>query len=113
MCTFQRRDLPLLPERICLHSELKIISLSLEGGGAGVPAPMSVLRFIIWGFLSCGTTSYMHRCNHLALITSPSKVVGLRNQCYTVIAVNNRGVTSYSESGVSANKGISQILHSF
>lgn len=80
----------------------------------GVPAPMSVLRFIIWGFspavqppICTGVTIWLSS-HHLV-----SKVLGLRNQCYTVIAVNNKGVTSYSESGVSASKGISQILHSF
>lgn len=88
-----------------------IFPLSLEGRKGECTSSYVSSEIHNLGVFICDATSYMHRCNHLALITSPSKVRGMRNQCYAVITMNNKGVTSCSESSVSVSRGISQILH--
>ena len=88
-----------------------IFSLSLEGRKGECTSSYVSSEIHNLGVFICDATSYMHRCNHLALITSPSKVLGMRNQCYAVTTMNNKGVTSCSESSVSVSRGISQILH--
>lgn len=50
----------------------------------------------------------MHGYNSLAFTASPRKVLTMRKQCHTVLALNNKGVNSYSDSGVSASKGNAQ-----
>lgn len=55
-----------------------IFSLSLEGRKGECTSSYVSSEIHNLGVFICDATSYMHRCNHLALITSLSKVRGMR-----------------------------------
>lgn len=74
----------------------------------GVSAPAQALKFILLEFFSCATPSCMHWCSHLILTHHPQGVG--HEEAYTTITVSNTGVTSCSQSGVSASKGTAQIF---